>query len=214
INEYLKIASEMFPNALLHFEDFGPSNARRILVENREKYRIFNDDMQGTGAIVMAAVISGLKVTKQSFAEQRLVVYGAGTAGTGMADQISAAMERNGLSREEAKKRVWLIDINGLVTDDMPNLPNYQQEYARPAAEVADWTRENGKIGLLEVVKQVKPTILIGTSTDHGAFTEEVVKSLCEGVERPILLPLSNPTERIEVMPQDAIPWSQGQALI
>ncbi|WP_410678297.1 NAD-dependent malic enzyme [Avibacterium paragallinarum] len=214
INEYLKIASEMFPNALLHFEDFGPSNARRILVENREKYRIFNDDMQGTGAIVMAAVISGLKVTKQSFAEQRLVVYGAGTAGTGMADQISAAMERNGLSREEAKKRVWLIDINGLVTDDMPNLPNYQQEYARPAAEVADWMRENGKIGLLEVVKQVKPTILIGTSTDHGAFTEEVIKALCEGVERPILLPLSNPTERIEVMPQDAIPWSQGKALI
>ncbi|OBW99572.1 NAD-dependent malic enzyme [Gallibacterium genomosp. 1] len=214
INEYLKIASEMFPNALLHFEDFGPSNARRILVENREKYRIFNDDMQGTGAIVMAAVISGLKVTKQSFAEQRLVVYGAGTAGTGMADQISAAMERNGLSREEAKKRVWLIDINGLVTDDMPNLPNYQQEYARPAAEVADWTRENGKIGLLEVVKQVKPTILIGTSTDHGAFTEVVINALCEGVERPILLPLSNPTERIEVMPQDAIPWSQGKALI
>ncbi|MFZ7267254.1 NAD-dependent malic enzyme [Avibacterium avium] len=214
INEYLKIASEMFPNALLHFEDFGPSNARRILVENREKYRIFNDDMQGTGAIVMAAVISGLKVTKQSFAEQRLVVYGAGTAGTGMADQISAAMERNGLSREEAKKRVWLIDINGLVTDDMPNLPNYQQEYARPATEVADWGRENGKIGLLEVVKQVKPTILIGTSTDHGAFTEEVIKALCEGVERPILLPLSNPTERIEVMPQDAIPWSQGKALI
>ncbi|MFQ1048610.1 NAD-dependent malic enzyme [Avibacterium paragallinarum] len=214
INEYLKIASEMFPNALLHFEDFGPSNARRILVENREKYRIFNDDMQGTGAIVMAAVISGLKVTKQNFAEQRLVVYGAGTAGTGMADQISAAMERNGLSREEAKKRVWLIDINGLVTDDMPNLPNYQQEYARTAAEVADWTRENGKIGLLEVVKQVKPTILIGTSTDHGAFTEEVINALCEGVERPILLPLSNPTERIEVMPQDAIPWSQGKALI
>ncbi|KGQ43420.1 malate oxidoreductase [Gallibacterium anatis] len=214
INEYLKIAAEMFPNALLHFEDFGPSNARRILVENREKYRIFNDDMQGTGAIVMAAVISGLKVTKQSFAEQRLVVYGAGTAGTGMADQISAAMERNGLSREEAKKRVWLIDINGLVTDDMPNLPNYQQEYARPAAEVAEWGRENGKIGLLEVVKQVKPTILIGTSTDHGAFTEAVINALCEGVERPILLPLSNPTERIEVMPQDAIPWSQGKALI
>lgn len=214
INEYLKVASEMFPNALLHFEDFGPSNARRILVENREKYRIFNDDMQGTGAIVMAAVISGLKVTKQNFAEQRLVVYGAGTAGTGMADQISAAMERNGLSREEAKKRVWLIDINGLVTDDMPNLPNYQQEYARPAAEVADWTRENGKIGLLEVVKQAKPTILIGTSTDHGAFSEEVVKALCAGVERPILLPLSNPTEHIEVMPQDAVPWSQGKALI
>ena len=214
IAEYLKVAAELFPHALLHFEDFGPSNARRILVQNRDKYRIFNDDMQGTGAIVMAAVFSGLKVTKQTFAEQRLVVYGAGTAGTGMADQISAAMERDGLSREEAKKRVWLIDRNGLVTDDMADLPDYQQAYARPAAEVAGWQKTDGKIGLLEVVKQVKPTILIGTSTDHGAFTEAVIKALCAGVERPILLPLSNPTERIEVMPADAIAWSDGKALL
>ena len=214
IANYLKTAAEMFPNALVHFEDFGPSNARRILMENRRQYRIFNDDMQGTGAIVMAAVFSGLKVTKQTFAEQRLVVYGAGTAGTGMADQISAAMEREGLSREEAKQRVWLIDINGLVTDDMDSLPDYQQEYARPATEVADWAKTDGKIGLLEVVKQVKPTILIGTSTDHGAFTEDVVKALCAGVERPILLPLSNPTEKIEVMPSEAIKWSDGKALI
>lgn len=214
IANYLKTAAEMFPNALLHFEDFGPSNARRILVENRRQFRIFNDDMQGTGAIVMAAVFSGLKVTKQTFAEQRLVVYGAGTAGTGMADQISAAMEREGLSREEAKQRVWLIDINGLVTDNMDGLPDYQQEYARPATEVADWAKTDGKIGLLEVVKQVKPTILIGTSTDHGAFTEDVVKALCAGVERPILLPLSNPTEKIEVMPSEAIKWSDGKALI
>ena len=214
IDTYLQVASEMFPRALLHFEDFGPGNARRILVKNRERYRIFNDDMQGTGAIVMAAVISGLKVTKQGFADQRLVVYGAGTAGTGMADQISAAMERDGLSREEARKRVWLIDINGLVTDDMQGLPDYQQEYARPAAEVSSWKRQDGKIGLLEVVKQVKPSILIGTSTDHSAFTKEVIEALCAGVERPILLPLSNPTERIEVLPSDAIPWSGGKALV
>lgn len=214
IDTYLQVASEMFPRALLHFEDFGPGNARRILVKNRERYRIFNDDMQGTGAIVMAAVISGLKVTKRGFADQRLVVYGAGTAGTGMADQISAAMERDGLSREEARKRVWLIDINGLVTDDMQGLPDYQQEYARPAAEVSSWKRQDGKIGLLEVVKQVKPSILIGTSTDHGAFTKEVIEALCAGVERPILLPLSNPTERIEVLPSDAIPWSGGKALV
>ena len=214
IDEYLKVASERYPNALLHFEDFGPSNARRILVKNRERYRIFNDDMQGTGAIVMAAVISGLKVTKQRFAEQRLVVYGAGTAGTGMADQISAAMQREGLSRDEARRRVWPIDRNGLVSDDMKNLPDYQQEYARPAAEVSAWQRDGGKIGLLEVIKQVKPTILIGTSTDHGAFTREVIEALCAGVERPILLPLSNPTEKIEVMPTDAIPWSKGRALM
>lgn len=214
IEQYLAVAAELYPNALLHFEDFGAGNARRILVNHREKYRIFNDDMQGTGAIVMSAVISGLKVTKQSFAEQRLVVYGAGTAGTGMADQISAAMERAGLSRDEAKKRVWLVDINGLVSDDMPNLPDYQQEYARVASEVATWTKTNGKIDLLEVVKQVKPTILIGTSTDHGAFDEAVIKALCAGVERPILLPLSNPTEKIEVIPQDAIKWSNGQVLM
>ena len=214
INEYLKVAAELFPNALLHFEDFGAGNARRILLANRDKYRIFNDDMQGTGAIVMAAVFSGLKVTGQTFAEQRLVVYGAGTAGTGMADQISAAMVRAGLSEEEAKARVWLVDIHGLVTDDMQHLPDYQQTYARPAAEVANWSRQGGKIGLLEVIKQVKPTILIGTSTDHGAFTKEVVEALCAGVERPILLPLSNPTERIEVFPWDAVAWSKGNALI
>lgn len=214
INDYLKIATEMFPNALLHFEDFGPSNARRILEANRDKYRLFNDDVQGTGAIVMAALFSALKVTKQNFAEQRLVVYGAGTAGTGIADQICAMMQRDGLSPEEAKKQIWLIDINGLVTDDMPSLPNYQQTYARPAEEVANWQKQDGKIRLLEVIKQVNPTILLGTSTDHGAFNKEVVKALCAGVERPILLPISNPTEKIEVMPSDAVAWSDGKALI
>ncbi|MDO5645454.1 MAG: NAD-dependent malic enzyme [Dermabacter sp.] len=214
IATYLKVAAEKFPNALLHFEDFGPSNARRILVNNATSYRIFNDDMQGTGAIVMSAVISGMKVTGQSFADQRLVVYGAGTAGTGMADQIHAGMMRAGLSEDEAKSRIWLIDINGLVTDDMENLPDYQQVYARAADEVKDWTRKDGKIGLLEVVRQAQPTILIGTSTDHGAFTREVIEAMADGVERPIILPLSNPTERIEVMPSDVIQWTQGKALV
>ncbi len=214
IAEYLRVAAKLYPKALLHFEDFGPSNARRILVENRDRYRIFNDDMQGTGAIVMAAVVSGLKVTGQTFADQRLVVYGAGTAGTGMANQIHAAMVRDGLSEDEARRRVWLIDRNGLVTDDMPGLPGYQAAYARPAAEVVDWERHGGTIGLLETVKQVKPTILIGTSTDHGAFTREVIETMSAGVERPIVLPLSNPTERIEAMPSDVIAWSKGRALV
>lgn len=214
IAEYLRSAAAHFPHALLHFEDFGPSNARRIINEYRDQYRVFNDDMQGTGAIVMAAVMSGLKVTHETFADQRLVVYGAGTAGTGMADQIHAAMMRAGLSDAEARERVWLIDINGLVTDDMKNLPDYQQPYARPAAEVADWKRDDGKITLLETVKRVKPTILIGTSTDHGAFTQDVVEAMAQGVERPIILPLSNPTTRIEAMPQDVIAWSHGRALV
>ena len=214
IAEYLKNAAELFPRAILHFEDFGPKNARRILEKYRDDYRIFNDDMQGTGAIVVASILSGMKVTRQTFAHQRLVVFGAGTAGSGMADQISAGMIRDGLSEEEAKQRVWLIDRQGLITDDMEDLPNYQQTYARPADEVGNWARTNQQIDLLTVVQQVKPTILIGTSTVHGAFTEEIVRALCAGVERPILLPLSNPTERIEVMPQDAIRWSNGKALV
>ena len=214
VDEYLKVASEMFPHALLHFEDFGAANARRILLAHRDELRIFNDDMQGTGAIVIAAVISGMKVTHQTFADQKLLVYGAGTAGSGMADQIHAGMLRDGLSDEEARKRIWLIDRNGLVTDDMENLPDYQQPYARPASEVADWNREHGAIGLLETVRRVEPTILIGTSTDHGAFTKEVIEAMSDGVERPIVLPLSNPTERIEAMPQDVIAWSKGKALV
>ena len=214
IAEYLRVASELFPQALLHFEDFGPSNARRILERYRGTYRIFNDDMQGTGAIVTAAVISGMKVTGTSFADQRLVVYGAGTAGTGMADQIHAGMVRDGLSETEARSRIWLIDRGGLVTDDMPDLPHYQQVYARPAADVADWERGARGIGLLEVVRRVRPTILIGTSTDHGAFTQDVIEALCVGADRPIVLPLSNPTERIEVMPADVIAWSGGRALV
>lgn len=214
IAEYLKVTSELFPKALLHFEDFGPSNARRILVDNAADYRIFNDDMQGTGAIVMAAVFSGMKVTDQTFADQRLVVYGAGTAGTGMADQIHAGMVRAGLSDDEARKRIWLVDINGLVTDDMDDLPDYQQVYARPAKDVSSWKRHDGKIGLLETVRQAEPTILIGTSTDHGAFTQDVVEAMSNAVDRPIILPLSNPTKRIEAMPQDVIPWSKGKALV
>ena len=214
IAAYLGVASRRFPGALLHFEDFGPSNARRILVDNADDYRIFNDDMQGTGAIVVAAVISGMKVTGQTFADQRLVVYGAGTAGTGMADQIRAGMVRAGLSEEQAGQRVWLVDVDGLVIDDMAGLPDYQQAYARGAGEVEDWERTDGGIGLLEVVRRVRPTILIGTSTDHGAFTREVVQTMAAGVERPVILPLSNPTERIEAMPADIIPWSKGQALV
>ena len=215
IDEYLAVASELFPGALLHFEDFGPANARRILQANRERYRIFNDDMQGTGAIVMAAVVSGMRVTGQTFADQRLVVYGAGTAGTGMADQIHAGMVRDGLSPEEATARIWLVDRAGLVTDDMTGLPDYQRAYARPAAEAADWQRSSrGAVELLEVVRRAHPTVLIGTSTNHGAFTREVVEAVSAGVERPIILPLSNPTERIEAMPEDVIAWSRGKALV
>jgi malate dehydrogenase (oxaloacetate-decarboxylating) len=212
IARYLETAARLFPNALLHFEDFGPGNARRILVDNAQRYRIFNDDMQGTGAIVMAAVFAALRITGGRWADQRLVVFGAGTAGTGMADQIHAAMLRDGATAQEAADNIWLVDKNGLVTDDMKGLPDYQQPYARRKSETASWT--TGEIDLLTTVRHVKPTILIGTSTAAGAFTREVVQALAAGVERPVLLPLSNPTSRIEVLPADAVAWSRGRALI
>ncbi|MGW4273637.1 oxaloacetate-decarboxylating malate dehydrogenase [Streptomyces seoulensis] len=214
VARYLSTVAELFPHALLHFEDFGPSHARRILVGAADTYRIFNDDLQGTGAITLAAVLSALKVTGQSFADQRLVVFGAGTAGTGIADQIAAAMVRAGRTAEQARSRVWLVDRNGLVTDDMPDLPDHQRPYVRPAGHTRDGRDADGPADLLTVVRQVKPTILVGTSTVRGAFTREIVEALCAGVERPVLLPLSNPDSRMEVRPDQAIAWSDGKALM
>jgi len=214
IHEYLEGASELYPHALLHFEDFGASNARRILVQNAANHRIFNDDMQGTAAIVLAAVISVLKVTRQSFADQRLIVYGAGTAGTGIADQIRAAMISDGLSLQEAVDRIWLVDRNGLVTDDMKGLPDYQEPYAKPFEKTRHWAHTNRHIGLTETIRRIHPTILLGTSTAHDAFTQQVVDEMCREVERPIIMPLSNPTEKIEAMPADVIAWSKGKALV
>ncbi|MGW2642631.1 NAD-dependent malic enzyme [Streptomyces sp. NPDC001348] len=213
IETYLRTVSAMFPRALLHFEDFGPSNARRIL-ETYGGYRIFNDDMQGTGAITLAAVLSAIKVSDVPMREQKVVVFGAGTAGVGIADQLRDAMVRDGASRRQATAQVWLVDKPGLLTRDTSDLRDFQQPYARDPSEVADWRQDDGGISLLETVKQVEPTILLGTSTVHGAFTREVVEAMAEGTERPIILPLSNPTSRIEAMPADVIAWSKGKALV
>ncbi|MGW5610508.1 NAD-dependent malic enzyme [Streptomyces sp. NPDC003753] len=213
IETYLRTVSAMFPRALLHFEDFGPSNARRIL-ETYGGYRIFNDDMQGTGAITLAAVLSAIKVSDVPMREQKVVVFGAGTAGVGIADQLRDAMVRDGASRRQATAQVWLVDKPGLLTHDTSDLRDFQQPYARDPSEVADWRKDDGGISLLETVKQVKPTILLGTSTVHGAFTREVVEAMAEGTERPVILPLSNPTSRIEAMPADVIAWSKGKALV
>ena len=212
IKTYIDTASTLFPNAMLHFEDFGPGNARRILLEYADKVRIFNDDMQGTGAITLAALDSALRVTGTPMREQKVVVFGAGTAGVGIADQIRDAMVRDGASAEDATRRVWLVDKQGLIVDDMPDLRDYQQPYARPAAEVSGWGKR--PISLLDTVKKVSPTVLIGTSTAHGAFTREVVEAMAAGVDRPVIFPLSNPTSRIEAMPADIIPWSKGKALV
>jgi malate dehydrogenase (oxaloacetate-decarboxylating) len=214
IESYLRTASSMFPNALLHFEDFGPDNARRILVEYGDSYRIFNDDVQGTGAITLAAALSAVKVTGARLAEQRLVVFGAGTAGVGIADQLRDAMIRDGASADQATSQVWLIDRQGLLTSDMSDLRDFQRPYARDPKHVAGWASDGGPISLLDTVRHVAPTILLGTSTAHGAFTRAVVEAMSGGVDRPIIFPISNPTSRIEAMPADVIAWSRGQALV
>ncbi|HXT90272.1 MAG TPA: NAD-dependent malic enzyme [Trebonia sp.] len=213
IAKYLRIASSLFPNALLHFEDFGPGNARRILVAYKDKYRIFNDDVQGTGAITLAALLAAVKVTGVPMREQRLLVFGAGTAGVGIADQIRDAMVRDGASPEQARSQVWLIDKQGLLTADL-SLRDYQQEYARDPHAVQGWASGGGGVSLLDAVRHVKPTILLGTSTVHGAFTQEVIESMSASVERPIVFPISNPTSRIEAMPSDVIAWTKGKALV
>jgi len=214
IAKYLQTASSLFPDALLHFEDFGPGNARRILVTYQDKYRIFNDDMQGTGAITLAATLSAVKVTGVPMREQKLLVFGAGTAGVGIADQLHDAMVRDGATEEQATAQVWLVDKQGLLTSDMTGLRDYQQPYARNPEEVTGWAGSGGTISLLDAVRQVSPTILLGTSTARGAFTQEVIETMSAGVERPIVFPISNPTSRIEAMPADVIAWSKGKALV
>jgi malate dehydrogenase (oxaloacetate-decarboxylating) len=214
IEKYLQTASSLFPRALLHFEDFGPGNARRILVTYGDKYRIFNDDMQGTGAITLAALLAAVKVSGVPMREQRLLVFGAGTAGVGIADQIHDAMVRDGATPEQATSQVWLIDKQGLLTTDMTGLRDFQRPYARDPQEVRGWAEGSGGIYLLDAVRHVKPTVLLGTSTVHGAFTKEVIETMSAAVERPIVFPISNPTSRIEAMPADVIAWSKGKALV
>jgi malate dehydrogenase (oxaloacetate-decarboxylating) len=216
ITAYVEAASRLFPNALLHFEDFGPSNARRILNQYRGEARIFNDDVQGTAAITLAAVLAGMRVAGTRPSEQRVVIFGAGTAGVGIADQLHAVMISDGLSQREATGRVWLVDKQGLLIDHMSDLRDFQQPYARPQSELSVWkpTTADGSIGLYDVVANAHPTIIVGTSTVGGAFTEQILREMAAHVERPMIFPLSNPTERIEAVPADVIEWTEGRGLV
>ena len=213
IDTFVQAVNKQFPKALLHWEDFSSRNARKILDKYRHDVCTFNDDIQGTGAVSLAAVLSAVKASGVPLSEHRVVVFGAGTAGIGIADQVRDAMVRVGVSEEESYKRFWCIDRNGLVTDNMEDLLDFQIPYARKEAEVSEW-KQNGVIGLAEVVKHVKPTILIGTSTVAGAFKEEIIKDMASHVERPIILPMSNPTPLAEAKPVDLIEWTEGRALV
>ena len=213
IDRYVRTASRLFPGALLHWEDFSADNARRILLRYRDTHCTFNDDMQGTGAVALAAALAASRATGVRLRDQRVVLFGPGTAGIGIAEQLRDAMVRDGLGETEAMSRVWGVGSKGLLVDGLP-MRDFQEPWARPAAEVVDWERGERGIGLLETVRRVRPTMLIGTSTIPGAFTEEVVRAMAAGCERPVVFPMSNPTHLCEAMPADILRWSDGRAVI
>jgi malate dehydrogenase (oxaloacetate-decarboxylating) len=216
IDAYVSTASRMFPHAMLHWEDFGAANARRILVKYAGSHCTFNDDMQGTAAVVLAAAIRAVQAAGTRWRDQRVVIHGAGTAGVGIADALVLEMMADGLSHDEATSRVWALGSRGLLTTDYPGtLRDFQVAYARPAAEVGGWARDaDGGIGLAETVARSQPTMLIGTSTQPGVFSEAIVRDMAAHAERPIIMPLSNPTSRAEAQPADLIRWTGGRALV
>jgi malate dehydrogenase (oxaloacetate-decarboxylating) len=217
IDAYVQVATKLFPHALLHWEDFAAANARRILERYAGQCRTFNDDMQGTAAVVLAAAFAAIRASGTRMADQRVVIHGAGTAGTGIADMLRAVMVGEGLGQEEATRRFWLLGRRGLLTGDRADrLLDFQRPYARPAAEVAGWARTSGGEGpsLADVVANVHPTMLIGTSTQAGAFTEAIVREMAAHVERPVIMPLSNPTSKAEAVPADLLAWTDGRALV
>ena len=214
IAQFVEVVTRLFPHALLHWEDFAADNAHRILSTYRDQCCTFNDDIQGTAAVVLAAALAGVQRTGGRMRDQRVVVYGAGSAGIGIAEAMRDAMASEGLARGEADRRFWCLGSRGLITQGMGSrVRDFQEPYARPDDEVVGWATA-GRIGLLEVIQRVKPTILIGTSAHAGAFNEQVVKEMAKHAPRPIIMPLSNPTPRAEAKPADIIAWTEGRALI
>jgi len=215
IESFVQAVTKLFPNAMLHWEDFGAGNAHRILDRYRDRICTFNDDIQGTAAVVLAAVLAAVRLTGVPLPQHRVLVYGAGTAGVGVADLIRESMLRAGLAEADSYAPFYTFNRRGLIVEDSEGMRDFQRPYARTRAEVAGWSvADPDRITLAEVVRAVQPTILIGTSAQHGAFTEDVVREMAAHCERPIIMPLSNPTSRCEAHPADLLAWTDGQALI
>jgi len=214
IEEFVTAVKEVFPETFLHWEDFGRENARKNLLRYRHDMLTFNDDMQGTGATTLAAVLTALHAAKRNLINERIVFLGAGTAGTGIADQICEAIIGLGIPREEALKQFWLVDRAGLLVDTMPGLTFFQKPYARSAKELNAWAYAGEVPNLEEVVAHIKPTILIGCSTAANAFNENIVCTMAKHTKHPIIMPLSNPTAKAEGHPANLLKWSEGRALI
>ena len=216
IETYVSTATTLFPRAMLHWEDFGAGNANRILHRYAGTSCTFNDDIQGTAAVVLAAALCATRAAGTAMRDQTVVIHGAGTAGIGIADVLRQVMIDEGLSRDQATARFYALGSKGLLTAGYPGtLRDFQVPYARPAAEVAGWQRDpDGRIGLAEVVARTRPTMLIGTSTQPGAFSEPIVTEMAAHAERPVIMPLSNPTSHSEAQAADLIAWTGGRALI
>ncbi len=215
VDEFVDAVDEVYPGAILQWEDFLKENALTQLERFRDRLPTFNDDIQGTAAVTLAALLAALRVTGGALRDQRVLLAGAGASAQGIARLLVAALVDEGLGEREARARIWMVDRKGLVVDGRPRLEAFKQTFARPAEEVADWdVARAGGIPLLETARHVRPTVLIGTSATPGLFTEEVVRAVAAEVERPVILPLSNPTSQVECTPADALAWTDGRALV
>ena len=211
VDRFVKTAEEMFPHLYLHFEDFGRSNAAVILNKYKDTYTVFNDDIEGTGIISLAGILGALKISGQKLREQIYMCFGAGTAGCGIANRVYREMLDQGIPEDEARRKFYLVDKQGLLFDDMDDLTPEQKPFARKRSE---FEKAGELTTLAAAVRAVHPTILVGTSTQGGAFTEEIVKEIASHTKRPILFPLSNPTELAEAKAADLIAWTDGKALV
>ncbi len=217
VDHFVNVVQDLFPRAMIHWEDVGPTNAHKLLGRYRDQVCTFNDDIQGTAAVVLAAVLAAVEVTGVDLEDHRVVVFGAGSAGIGIANLIRDTMVRQGVVEDEAdaNSRFWALGVQGLYVEDDDDLMDFQRPYARARSDVDDWdVGRRSSIRLMDVVRNVKPTILIGTSTKGGAFSQDIVEEMARHCARPIIFPLSNPTSRAEATPGDVLEWTDGQALI
>lgn len=211
IDQFVQTAERLFPKLYLHWEDFGRLNAANILEKYRKQIPTFNDDIQGTGIVTLGGIFGSLDISGEKLTDQVYLCYGGGTAGAGIASRVLREMVSEGLSEEEAYKRFFMVDKQGLLFDDMNDLTPEQKPFAKKRA---DFGNADKLTDLLEVVKTVKPTILVGTSTQPNTFTKEIVEAMCENTERPMIFPLSNPTKLAEASAKDLIEWSDGKAFV
>ena len=211
IDQFVQTAERLFPKLYLHWEDFGRSNAANILEKYRKQIPTFNDDIQGTGIVTLGGIFGSLDISGEKLTDQVYLCYGGGTAGAGIAARVLREMASEGLSEEEAYRRFFMVDKQGLLFDDMDDLTPEQKPFAKKRA---DFSNADKLTDLLEVVKTVKPTILVGTSTQPNTFTKEIVEAMCENTERPMIFPLSNPTKLAEASAKDLIEWSDGKAFV